>query len=159
MRRKENKMPTIFKNNKMFIDKIDPTSSNLSLDYLNAKSNGNANSGPDKRPRPSRMSFILGEINPNESPVTAKLTNSLSVGLLHPLKTEKVGGSGPRVSKEVVRLPLLGVDRDELNKRVGGSVHVGAGVHMRKMDSTERKPRVKNGNSMSIGHLPRLSKC
>ena len=37
-------------------------------------------------------------------------------------------------------------------------MHLSGNVQLRKLDSTERKLRVKNSNSMSIGHLPRLNK-
>jgi len=98
--RKENRIPTVLKKNKHFIDKIDPTGVNITIDYLNPKSSQN-------NEQRARMSFmVLGDITLADSSsfVTAKLTNSVSVGYLHQGVTEKIGGIldklGPsRVSK------------------------------------------------------------
>lgn len=66
-------MPTIFKKNKVFIDKIDPTSTNHN--YTNNKKNDKVQ---------NRMSFIFGDQSLiSENTVTAKLSNSISVGLLN----------------------------------------------------------------------------
>ena len=95
-------MPTVLKKNKVFIDKIDPTNSNL--DYLNTRSTKN-----EKR---TRMSFIFGDHSLiSDNTVTAKLSNSVSVSALHHPTIEKIRG-GPILSKEIVRLPMLGLDRE-----------------------------------------------
>ena len=95
----------------------------------------------------------------NEETVTAKQTNYSAIALTNKTSKEKLtfNASLRTTTKENIKLPPLGLDGDELNKKVVHSVHMKAGVRLKTLECQDKKARMKNSLSVSSNsRLPLL---
>lgn len=61
-----------------------------------------------------------------------------------------------RQTKQNIKLPPLGIDKDELNTRVSQSLHIQKGVNIRTVDEDRQKIKPRLKNSLSISSTSQL---
>ena len=88
----------------------------------------------------------------SEQAVTVRHTEYSSVALKSKATKEKISQQTSHMSslKENVKLPAIGLDKDELSKKIAQSMHLNIHSHLKVIDMENRGPKSKLKNVNSI---------